>query len=851
MRRQLAWLRVALIDLRGSAARFFILIACLALGVMAVGTVSAVRSAVETAITRDATSILGGDLEVRAPRVDIDPAVLTALEELGSVNREVQLNSQARKGDLTAFLSLRGVGPLYPLVGEVNLLPGALPGSVAELLAERDGVMGILLGQTAALRLGAQPGDMVRVGTLDLQLRGLIDTLPDAATLGFQLGAPALVADAALPLAGLRQEGMLSQFRYKVLLDDGDFASAEAALQTRFPEAEWQIRSPQQATETIARFIGVFGNFMLLVALSSMVVGGLGAANAVTAYVAERQAGIATMRALGASGQRIVFHFLTQILVLAVVATLIGLIGIALATLALLPVLAGLIGLDLPAALDGRAMAAAAGIGLVIATLFAWLPLLRARAIRPAVLFRAGTGGNLDRPGWRFWLTPWAALPLLAGFGLLFLLTLTIASDVVLVSVYFAGTAAAFVLLRLAAAGLLAVLSRLAPPPNRLLRQALSAIVRPGAPTTTVLVSMGMGLSLLLLIVTTQFNINNQIAGTISSQAPAFVLLDLDRSSRDDLEALAAATPEITRLTTTPMLRGTLTALDGAPPPAADDPALPPDLAELLEGDTPLTWSATLPEDTVIAAGTWWQEDYAGPPLVSLTTAMADGFGLALGDSITINLAGRPLDMTIASFRQVEERGPNFSFSIIVSPGLIESAPQSSFGIIEVADGTDSLVEAALIGAFPLLNIVPVGDTLARVQTVLDGLLNAIALVSGTAVVAGILVLAGALSVGRQQREAEAVVMKVLGASRGRVIGGFLIEYALLGAIAALLATGIALLGSWAAATWLLDIDFAVPLGQLGVVALVVVLATVLTGAATTWSAMSSAPALQLRQEAS
>ena len=543
-------------------------------------------------------------------------------------------------------------------------------------------------------------------------------------------------------------------------------------------------------------------------------------------------------------------HFLAQIMVLALGATLIGLVAMALATLAVLPVLAGLIGLDLPAALDLRAMAAAAGIGLVIATLFAWLPLLRAREIRPALLFRAGNAGPLPAQTWRFWLRPWTWLPLAAGFGLLFLLTLSIASDAVLVGVYFAGTAAAFVLLRLAAWGLMALLAVLPPPPNRLFRQALAAIGRLGAPTTTVLVSMGMGLSLLLLIVTTQSNINKQIDGEISREVPAFVLLDLDRASQDGLQSLAAAMPAITGLTTIPMLRGTLTTLKGAPPPASDDPALPRDLAELLEGDTALTWAASLPEDTVIAEGAWWPEDYAGPPLVSLTTAMRDGFGLALGDTITINLAGRPLELTIASFRQIAERGPDFSFSIIVSPGLIESAPQTAFGFVEVAEGADSQVEAALITALPRVNLVPVGETLAQVTAVFDGLVNAIALVSGTAVAAGILVLAGALSVGRQQREAEAVVMKVLGASRGRVIAGFLIEYGMLGGIAALLATGMALVGAWAAATWLLDIDFAVPVVLLGGVALLVIVATILTGAATTWSAMSTAPAVRLRLEA-
>ena len=848
MRRLLVWLRVALIDLRGGAARFAILIACLALGVAAIGVVSSVRTAVEGSIARDARVILGGDLELRAQRVDIAPAVLAALESYGTVNREVQLNTQAQKGEMTAFLSLRGVGARYPLVGAVSLLPGALPGGTADLLAVVDGIPGILLGPQAAQRLAAQPGDMIRIGTLDMQLRGIIETLPDQATLGFQLGTPALVSDTALPLAGLRQEGMLNQFRYKLLLARGSPAGVIAALDRQFPEHDWQMRSPRQATETIARFIAIFGNFMLLVALSSMVVGGLGAANAVTAYIGERQAAIATLRALGASGNRILVHFLAQIVVLSLVSIGIGLAVTALGTLAVLPLLAGLTGLDLPAALDPRAMITAAAIGLVIAVIFGWLPLLRARAIRPAQLFRGGAS-QLDRQHWRAWLAPIAALPLLGGLALLFALTLAIANDGLLVTIYFAGTAIAFVLLRLAATALIAVLSRLPPLRHRQLRMALSAIVRPGAPTTTVLVSMGMGLSLLLLIVTSQFNISNQIGSEVGGAVPAFVLLDLDRTDRDALEVLAAATPDIEALTSIPMLRGSITAFNGAPPPPPDD-GMDRELADVLRGDTSLTWAADLPANTVITDGAWWPKDYAGPPQVSLSTELRDAFDLSIGDSMTIAIAGRPLEMTVASFRQIDWRGPNVNFRIIVSPGLIESAPQSFFGTIVVAPGSERSVEADLLRAFPVLNFVPVGDTLARVKAVFDGLSNAIALVSGTAVLAGILVLAGALSVGRQQREADAVVMKVLGARRHDVIAGFLIEYALLGAIAAALASGIALTFAWAAARWLLDIDFAVPVTQLALVALLVVAVTIITGAATTWSAMSTAPAARLRLEA-
>lgn len=382
---------------------------------------------------------------------------------------------------------------------------------------------------------------------------------------------------------------------------------------------------------------------------------------------------------------------------------------------------------------------------------------------------------------------------------------------------------------------------------HRLLRQAVSAIIRPGAPTTTVLVSMGMGLSLLLLIVTTQSNINSQIAAEVSAEAPDFVMLDMDRDALTALQEFVDGTPDVEALTTIPMLRGTLTELAGAPAPSSDD--VPRDVADMFRGDTALTWDARIPAATVIDQGEWWPDGYAGAPLVSLSTEMRDALGLALGDTIVMSIAGRPLTMTIASFRAIDWRSPDFNFRIIVSPGLIESAPQSYFGTLKATPGSAATLEVELVTALPGLTFVPVGDALARVQSVFDGLVNAIALVSGTAVVAGVLVLAGALSVGRKQRESDAVVMKVLGARRGQVLLAFLIEYALLGVIAAILAALIALVGAWTTSTFLLEIGFSIDPLQLGALAVAIVLVTTATGAATTWSAMSSRPADRLREE--
>jgi putative ABC transport system permease protein len=203
--------------------------------------------------------------------------------------------------------------------------------------------------------------------------------------------------------------------------------------------------------------------------------------------------------------------------------------------------------------------------------------------------------------------------------------------------------------------------------------------------------------------------------------------------------------------------------------------------------------------------------------------------------------------MTIASFRLVDWRSPAFNFRIIASPGVIEAAPQSYFTTLSVADGTDGQVETQLLDTFPALTFVPVRDALNRAQDLLADISTALALVGATSLVAGVLVLASALGVGRRQREADAVVMKILGARRATVILAFLLEYAAIGAITAAIATSIALAGAWAVSSWLLDIGFAVRLELLATVALSVIVVTAATGAVTTWSAMSRTPAKFIR----
>jgi len=847
MNRLGGWIRVAMIDLRGDVRRFTILLACLALGVGAIAAVSSVGAALQAAIARDARVILGGDIEVRNSGTDVAADEVAYFKRLGEVAEVVDLNARASAGDNSVFLSLRAVSDNYPLVGKVELGVDANGTALPDLLAKRDGLSGVVVDARVMDRLGLALGDQVSIGNADFIIRATLKALPDQAAQGFQLGLPALMSVEGLHDADLDVAGALTRFRYKIALSSLDFDGASADLRKAYPDATWDLRSPRDATADLARFFDLFSRFLVLVGLSSLLVGGVGVSNAVAAYVNERQTSIATLRSLGATSARVLIHFLSQIMLLALVGIAIGLVLGAASTLIALPILSGLLVIDLQPTLDPASLAAAAGFGVLIAFAFALLPLRGAQKLQPASLFRAAGGNIAARIGWRDVVRPQTALPLLVAFAGIGGLAVAVTGEPMLVLWYGVGAAIAFALLR-AAAWILQRLLRLVPPlPIPVLRQAIKAIYRPGAPAPVVILSLGLGLALLLMITLLDANLRAQIDGAIADKAPSFILMDVKPDELASIKTFADADPQIASFDSVAMLRGTIETVKGKP--AAELGPLPDDIAVLFKGDTALSWARELPAGSSVATGKWWAPDYAGDPLISLSSELQRPLGLALGDQLTISISGRPLTATVASFRDIDERSGALSFRLLLSPGVIEKAPQNFMGAIKAQDGTNDVVESRLSKAFPALTFLPVGDALARIADILSSLANAVAIVGSIAVLSGMLVLAGAMAVGRKQREADAVVMKVLGATRRDVIVAFAVEYGILGLLSALLALVLGTTGAWAILTYVLEIPFTLDIGTALTITLGAIVVTIATGMVTTWSAMSVRPARQLRAE--
>jgi len=842
-----SWLRVALIDLKLDLRRFAVLLACIALGVATIATVGSIGAALSGAIARDARSLLGGDIEASIGYRRATADERAAMDRLGRVSEVIEVASRATAGTASALIALRAVDAAYPLVGQVTVVPGPGLGNLAQSLSATGGTFGALADPLLFDRLGVKPGDAIRIGSETYRLTGQLAGLPDQAARGFSIGATVLVAGGSLDATGILQPGTIARYRYKIDLGGGDPDRARSTLKLALTDPGWQIRSPREATAALTRSLDVFDRFLILVGLSSLLVGGIGVSNAAAAYIGERERSVAVFRSLGATSGRVMVHFLVQIMLLGAIGTIAGLVLGAVSTLVLLPILAGYLSIGLPPALYPVPLAGGAGFGLLIAFVFAYLPLLRAAALRPAVLFRAAGGLALQPFAWRS-LRDWRRSgPLLVGVLLGLGLVLLTTREPMLLLWYGLGALGAFLVLRLASALLQRVIRRVPAGRSLVTRLALRNIHRPGAPTPTVILSLGLGLTLMLSIALVQSSIRGQLNGQLGASAPSFVLMNVDKPSAAAVTAFAHGDPGIASLSFTPLLRGIVTRLDGVK--VGDRKDIDAATIARLGGDRSLSWRADLPAGDKVLEGKWWPADYKGPPLVSLDQDFAEPLHLKVGDSMEIAISGRPIAVTVANIRHVEWQNASLSFDILFSPGLIEAAPSTSMGALKAAPGQETAVQASLVANFPTVGFIPVSDVLAQVSSVVGALANAVAIVGGVALLSGIFVLAGALSAGRRQREADAVVVKVLGGTRREIALAFLIEYGLLGLLATLVAAGLGAAAGWAIVTRLMQLEFSFDVWLVGLVALGAMAATILTGLATTWSALASKPAAFLRAE--
>jgi putative ABC transport system permease protein len=842
-------LRLAWRDLRGGFQGFRIFIACIALGVTAIVGVSSSARVLSESIAREGQRILGGDIALSLIHREAEPAQLEWMRSQGRVSAIATMRAVTRlESGPSALVELKAVDETYPSLGVLTTEPR---GAVKDLLGPRDGVFGIVAEDSLMARLGLKPGDRLFLGQLGLEFRAQLVSEPDKLAGGFSIGPRAIISQEALAQTGLIQPGSLVRWTYRVVLSApaGGAASDEQVqrfqteAETRFPDAGWQIRSRENVSPQFSRNLDRMSQFLTLVGLTALIVGGVGVANAVRGYVERRTPDIATLKSLGATGGYVFGSTLLEVMMATTAGVAIGSLAGAAIPFAVAAFAGPLIPIPFqPEFYPGEALS---GIwfGFLTALTFSLIPLGRTHDIAVSALYRDRIDALSRRPRTAYLLMTACVAAALIGSAVL------LSNEKRLALTYVAATLGGFVLLRLV--GYVIVLLARNAPRSRWteLRLAVSNIHRPGAVTYAVVLSLGLGLALLVTLTLIDRNIRTQLQEGLPGETPSFFFIDIPNREANEFEAFVKARAPDAMINRVPFIRGRLVRVNETP---AEQIRAKENAAWVLEGDRGVTYANDVPAGSAIVEGEWWGPDYKGPPLISMEVDIAAGIGVKIGDMVTLNVLGRNITAKVANLRKVNWRSMGINFVFVFTPNAFAGAPHMFLATAAFPEGGTSAQELSLLQsvaqAYPTVTSIRVKDTLDAVARITDQLAFAIRGATSVALLSAILVLAGAIAAGQRARIYDAVVLKTLGATRWRLMRAYLIEYGLLGLATAVFGIAAGGLAAFAIVTRVMRMETFVwdwgGSAQAAGIALAITLALGLLG---TWRVLGQKPARRLR----
>lgn len=764
---------------------------CLFLGVATLAAIGSLTAGIGEELSRRGQTILGGDVEIGIAQRQATAAELAAMRKMGAVSETVRMRAMAI-GDDSLLAELKAVDGLYPHYGRLKLVSN----ETAKTPARGE----IYVGPTLSDRLNIRQNETVRFGEATFKVAGIIAEEPDRLGEGFTLGPVAIINMASLPDTKLIQPGSMFEAKYRIKLQPQQDAAAIAKrLEAQFPSAGWEITDRSNGAPGTRRFIERMGQFLTLVGLASLVIAGIGVGNGVGSYLASKRVSIATLKVNGADSGVIFRIYMLQILAVAIAAIFVGLAVGSVMPLAIASVAGDILPVAPGYSLHPVPLAISAVYGLLIAIAFALPPLARARTVPAAGLFRAIVEGDapIDRKSLLWVIASIAAIVAIA----------VLSAREPLFSLAFVGAAFGLLVILTGIAWLLrAIAVRLPRPKAPLLRLALANLHRPGAQTQALVVALGLGLTLFVTLAAIQTSITNEIKTSIPARAPSFFILDIPRDGAARFtQMVKSADPDAT-VNMIPALRGTIIEYGGQRVDQLDEM---PEGAWVLNGDRGLTYSAELPKGSALVAGKWWPANYRGPPLISLEAEVAATLGLQVGDSMTVSLLGVEVPAKIASLRTVKWDNFGLNYVMVFSPGSLDAAPHNMVATLTVKKDAERILAKAIPPAFPSASLIEVGEVTAQITTLLTQMAQAIAAAASIAILAGIAVLVGAIAAARQSRVYDSVIMKMLGSSRGQILGAQALEYGLLAIILGLLSLALGMGAAWYVVVQIFDFSFA------------------------------------------
>jgi putative ABC transport system permease protein len=837
-------LNMAWRDSRASRRRLLLYSLSVVLGIAALVSIGSFSANVRRAIDSEAKGLLGADLFVTAP-APLPAPVVDYLEGLGGEMAREQTLSSMMTFPATHRLRLVQVHAVeggFPFYGSFETEPAG----VASLL--RSGGPVAILEPTLLAQFGVKIGDKVKLGTTLFTVVASLRKVPGESP-GVAMMAPrAYIPMASLAGTGLSGSQALARHRAMVRLPPGKDADAVVrAMKERFPLLRLSFDTVGERKRNLGQSIEHLDGFLSLVGFVALVLGGIGVASALHAYIREKIATVAVLRCLGASARQSFSIYMVQGLALGLAGACVGgALGVAVQR-ALPALFRGVLPIDIDFFISWPALLRGTAAGVVICLLFSLLPLLSVRRIPPLAALRSALAERAA-----FAPDPWrlaigaAIAASVAGFAVW-------QTGAVAVGLGFAGMLGLGFLV-LSGLGLAVAWAARRFVPRRfpyVVRQGLANLHRPNNRTVLLLVSLGLGTFLVLTLFLVRTTLLREIQGADAMGRPNLIFFDIQDDQIAPLERAAAAAGSPVE-ESAPIVTMKIASVRGMS-------------VEKLLGDKDARVAAwalrreyrstfrggTSPTEKVVQGRFTGNADPAGGPVpISVEEGLARDMNLHLGDEVDWDVQGLAVRTRVGSVRAVEWRRLEPNFFVVFPVGVLEGAPKTYLAAVHAGTPAASArVQEAVVDAFPNVTAID----LALVVETLDGIFSkvafAIQFMALFTVATGLVVLAGAVLMGRHQRLKETVLLRTLGATRRQLALIQLVEYAALGVQAAVVGAVLALAGNALLARYVFHVAAVAPAGQIAAAIATVALLAVATGFAAGRGVSDHPPLEILRQE--
>jgi len=859
------YLRMSLRESRRSRGRIALFMACIAVGVAAIVVVAGLSASVNDGVRSEGRQLMAGDVSVegRRPLPDNLDDVVARFEAdtkypPGAVQRADlrEFVSVVLKpgSNATQLAEMKAVQGGYPFYGRLRLDPDK---PLQELLSAQT----VVVAQELLAKMDTKVGEELTIGGAAFRIAGAVLEEPDKVGVSFTLGPRVFLSPEALARTALLDRGARVEYRALLKLPEGTTAEDATRLERHIAsvlpnDGTYRARSFLEAQPALRRSFSRMGRYLGLVGLLSLLVGGVGVAQVARAWLASRMDSIAILRCIGVRPAEVVLLYLVQVLAMALLASAAGAaIGTGLQWL--VPrMLGGLLPEELIDAWQPAAVLRGVALGMVVATVFTLPLLIGLRGVPPVRVLRRDA--EPVRPWWVA-----RAMAFLLVLGGTWAAATWQAESALFGMIFVAGLVAVVGLLALVAAGL-GRLARLVPRDagGLWLRHGLTHLARPGAASVGAIVALGLGVCFIFTTRVVERHLSEQLRAEQPADAPTTFFLDVQPDQWAGIEALLRK-EGATGIDSKPIVTARFTAVNGVPvrdlasrPPAEPaartdnrgDDGRPRSRGWVLTREQRLTYGPELPRGNRVIAGAF-PSPAPGGNSISVEEGFARDLGVGVGSTLTLDVQGVPVEMTVTSLRTVDWRTFGINFFLFAEPGPLNDAPHTRVAVARIPSGELPRVQAEVIRAYPNVTVIHIKDVMDKVLAILENLGIAVKALGAFTVIAGVVVLGGTVAATQARRSREVALLKTVGMTRRDVTAVYAIEYALTGTVAAAVGIGAGGMLAWSVITRLMELPWSPSLWETTAALLLTVALAIGAGLVASTRALRTRPIEVLRSE--